>query len=180
MMGVIPYRLSVSILGLLLVFIVLSLGACGAKDQHPGHVHSLLFNTSSKMNEGAPLKIRIALLTDNAAFMSAAYPDLQGNIHTTLAESLIETKDIFLLPVNEQIEQHLTIMPSVKYIGLFAEYKDMTQQHWRLLLPLAEAPPSSLWRQFWPAVTERQVIDVTREGLRRDNGARLTERRDGE
>lgn len=171
-MPLMPHRIRSSVVGGLLVFTVLSLGGCSAQDPHTGHDHALLFNTVRKMNGGAPLKIRIALLSDKAAFMSAAYAELQGNMHTTLAGSLIETKDIFLLPADEQIEQNLTVIPSVKYIGLFAEYKDMTQQQWRLLLAVAETPRPSIWRQFWPAVADRLVIDVTREGLSRNNGTK--------
>ncbi|WP_170975446.1 type VI secretion system lipoprotein TssJ [Martelella alba] len=143
----------------------LMLTGCAA-DPPPSHVLELTI--PGPANQGAPLKMRIFFLSDQTAFLSADYPALQDGGNTFLAGALLDTRDFFLLPDERTRRLSLVIPPAAKFLGLFAEYKNMTHRRWRVIWPAEIARPS-FWHRLLPAGASRPAgkrIAVTPDGLK--------------
>lgn len=153
-----------------LLFIAVLIAGCAEHRPQPDRRYELTLTASGEVNHGAPLKIRLFCLSDKTAFMAAGYPELQDIANKVLAETLVDSRDIFLLPNGHGRQISLEMTPAVKYLGLFAEYKDMTHQRWRMVWPVADVAAPGGWRKFLPGSKEgatKQIIIVSPEGLRR-------------
>ncbi|NDL64386.1 type VI secretion system lipoprotein TssJ [Acerihabitans arboris] len=136
-----------------------------------GRTSSLEFIAHGPLNQGAPLKITVWQLSHKARFLSAGYQELQHDAHTALAGNGLGGEEIFLLPGEASRTLPLVMSPDARYLGLFAEYKNITVQRWRLVLPLPPSPEPPLWTRLWPSSPPGpdRVIIVTADGLQVNN-----------
>ncbi|WP_415860458.1 type VI secretion system lipoprotein TssJ [Pantoea cypripedii] len=150
----------------LLPLLVLLLTACSSS-QTPVARYNLNFQAHPQINAGAPLKVRVMLLTSDAAFMSADFYSLQNQPATALGNSLLNTQEFFLR--SGQLSKTLTgkSLPEARFIGVMAEYQTLDGKVWRLALPFPDGDNSSFW-QFWKSndgeLNARIVADIN--GLR--------------
>jgi type VI secretion system protein VasD len=110
--------------------------------------YNLHMQAHPQINSGAPLKVRVMLLTSDAAFMSADFYSLQNQPATVLGNSLLNNQEFFLRA--GQLSNTLSgkSLEEARFIGVMAEYQTLDRKVWRLALPFPDGNNSAFW-QFW-------------------------------
>ena len=149
----------------LMALLALLLTACSSST--PVAYYNLNFQGHPQVNGGAPLKVRVVLLTSDAEFMSADFYSLQNQPATALGSAQLNTQQFFLMP--DQLTKTLRIksLPEARYIGIMAEYQALDGKVWRLSLPVPDGDQHAFWA-FWQRnddqLNARIVADIN--GLR--------------
>ena len=112
--------------------------------------YNLHLVTRSQINDGAPLKVRVMLLTSDAEFMSADFYSLQNHPSSVLGKTLLNNQQFFLMPGKQDKALNAKSMPDARYIAVMAEYQTLNNKVWRLALPFPDPEKSkeSFWK-FW-------------------------------
>lgn len=128
-------------------FLLLLLTACSSSKPDIAR-YNLHFQAHPQINSGAPLKVRVMLLTSDAEFMSADFFTLQNQPATALGNTLLNNQQFFLM--SGQLSKTLSgkSLPEARFIGIMAEYQKLDGKVWRLALPFPDSDSSSFW-QFW-------------------------------
>lgn len=128
-------------------FLLLLLTACSSSKPDIAR-YNLHFQAHPQINAGAPLKVRVMLLTSDAEFMSADFFTLQNQPATALGNTLLNNQQFFLM--SGQLSKTLSgkSLPEARFIGIMAEYQKLDGKVWRLALPFPDSDSSSFW-QFW-------------------------------
>ncbi|MER2472350.1 type VI secretion system lipoprotein TssJ [Photorhabdus laumondii] len=153
-------------------FILLSIlltVSCSTNKVEKSILYTIKFQTQGDINNSAPLKLNILLLNDPDKFNQADIGSLQTNTRSVLANSVIYQRSIFLLPRKEENDISITVnAPSTeKYIAIWAEYQNITDKQWRLIIPLSSFPTASYLSVLNPFSSSEpyQLITVTSHGL---------------
>lgn len=159
-----------------LLAVMLATTGCAPAEKNPGgdsDKDCLVFSVRGRVNNGSPLKITVLQLSGASRFLSAGYDDLQHDPRQTLPGHVRAGEEIFLLPGDETRCLPLARAEAVRYLGIFAEYKDIAHKGWRLLLPLPPPPASSVWTALWPPSRPDPLrVAVTPYGLQEINDER--------
>jgi type VI secretion system protein VasD len=131
--------------------------------------YKLIFNTAGNVNNSAPLKIHIILLTSQEDFMSADFFALQSKAKETLGDKLVSEDQFFILPNKNKYSFLEKNQPEASYIGVIAEYSQLNNKKWRIVFPtpaLEHIPFYKFWRSKPDAL--QTCIKVTGNGLTPD------------
>jgi type VI secretion system protein VasD len=149
------------------LLLVMMLVACSSSEPAKVARYNLNFQAHPQINAGAPLKVRVMLLTSDAEFMSTDFYSLQNQPATALGSTLLNNQQFFLM--SGQLSKTLSAksLPEARYIGVMAEYQALDGKVWRLALPFPDGENSAFW-QFWKSndgeLNARIVADIN--GLR--------------
>ncbi|QDY40859.1 type VI secretion system lipoprotein TssJ [Candidatus Pantoea soli] len=150
-----------------LPLLALLLTACSSHSPEAVARYNLHFQAHPQINGGAPLKVRVMLLTSDAEFMSADFYSLQNQPATALGSTLLNNQQFFLMAGQLDKTLNARSLPEARYIGIMAEYQALDGKVWRLALPFPEGENSAFW-QFWKSndgeLNARIVADIN--GLR--------------
>lgn len=128
-------------------FLLLLLTACSSSKPDIAR-YNLHFQAHPSINSGAPLKVRVMLLTSDAEFMSADFFTLQNQPATALGNTLLNNQQFFLMSGQLSKTLRAKSLPDARFIGIMAEYQKLDGKVWRLALPFPDSDSSSFW-QFW-------------------------------
>ncbi|KAA5926796.1 type VI secretion system lipoprotein TssJ [Pantoea sp. Bo_2] len=135
--------------GGLIVLLVWLLAACSSSNSTPPVAYyNLDVQGQNQLNGGAPLKVRVVLLSSDAEFMSADFYSLQNQSATVLGSAQLNTQQFFLTPEQRSKTLRIKSLPEARFIGIMAEYQALDGKVWRLSLPVPEAESPSFWA-FW-------------------------------
>ncbi|AOM42825.1 type VI secretion system-associated lipoprotein [Xenorhabdus hominickii] len=128
--------------------------------------YKLIFNALNNVNDAAPLKLHIVFLTSNTEFMSADFFSLQDNEQTTLGNKLVNDYPFFLFPYQNKYFFGEKAPPETRYIGIFAEYKQLNGKKWRISMPVSLPEPPAFYA-FWASSPDELniCIQITANGL---------------
>ncbi len=149
---------------------VVLISGCAAKHHKPLENNILAFETFGQIiNKGSPLKITVVQLSSKTRFMAEEYFNLQNDVDKALDDQLLVKDEVFITPNEDKKIIILDPAPGVRYVGLFAEYKQIEDKAWRLLFPMPPAKTSSVWTSLWasPDPGMSWVIPVTPAGFQR-------------
>ncbi|EQC00673.1 type VI secretion system lipoprotein TssJ [Photorhabdus temperata] len=153
-------------------FILLSIlltVSCSANKVEKNIPYTIKFQAQGDINNSAPLKLNILLLNDPDKFNQADTSVLQTMPNSALDNTVFYQKSIFLLPIKGKNDISITInTPSAeKYIAIWAEYQNITDKQWRLVIPLSSFPTVSYLSVLNPFSSSEpyQLISVTSHGL---------------
>ncbi|WP_337009169.1 type VI secretion system lipoprotein TssJ [Pantoea sp. AS142] len=133
--------------GGLIVLLTWLLTACSSSTPPVAYYH-LDVQAQNQLNGGAPLKVRVVLLSSDAEFMSADFYSLQNQSATILGSAQLNTQQFFLTPDQRGKTLRIRSLPEARYIGIMAEYQALDGKVWRLSLPVPEGESPSFWA-FW-------------------------------
>lgn len=151
----------------MLPLLALLLSACSGSSPTAVARYNLHFQAHPQINGGAPLKVRVMLLTSDAEFMSADFYSLQNQPASALGSTLLNNQQFFLM--SGQLSKTLSAksLPEARFIGVMAEYQALDGKFWRLALPFPDGENSAFW-QFWKSndgeLNARIMADIN--GLR--------------
>ncbi|OCQ54572.1 Type VI secretion lipoprotein [Photorhabdus australis subsp. thailandensis] len=152
----------------ILLSILLSV-SCAANKVEKNIPYTIKFQAYGDINNRAPLRLNILLLSDPDKFNQADIGSLQRNTHSALDNTVLYQKSIFLLPTKEQNDISITInTPSTeKYIAIWAEYQSIGDKQWRIVIPLSSFPTAPYLSVLNPFSSSElyQLITVTSHGL---------------
>ncbi|AOR58519.1 type VI secretion system lipoprotein TssJ [Pectobacterium parmentieri] len=131
----------------LLPLLALLLIACSSSPT-PVARYNLHFQAHPQINSGAPLKVRVMLLTSDAEFMSADFYSLQNQPADALGSTLLNNQQFFLMSGQLSKMLNAKSLPEARYIGIMAEYQALDGKVWRLALPFPDGENSAFWA-FW-------------------------------
>lgn len=134
--------------GGLIVLLMWLLTACSSSSTPPVAYYSLDVQGQNQLNGGAPLKVRVVLLSSDAEFMSADFFSLQNQSATVLGSAQLNTQQFFLTPEQRSKTLRIKSLPEARFIGIMAEYQALDGKVWRLSLPVPEGESPSFWA-FW-------------------------------
>ncbi|EIE3256430.1 TPA: type VI secretion system lipoprotein TssJ [Escherichia coli] len=123
-----------SIRTLMVIFSLLS--GCSSPSPDVVIPYNLSFQTHSRVNDSAPLKIRVLILKSDAEFMTADFYSLQNQMQSVLGSSLLNSDAFFLFPGRTDKKLSVRILPDARYIGVMAEYQSIGDKKWRTSFPL--------------------------------------------
>lgn len=126
--------------------LALLLTACSSKT--PVAWYTLNVQGHPQVNNGAPLKVRVVLLTSDAEFMSADFYSLQNQPATALGNAQLNTQQFFLTSGQPHKTLRIKSLAEARFIGIMAEYQALDGKVWRLSLPVPEGESPSFWT-FW-------------------------------
>ncbi|SFN44202.1 type VI secretion system protein VasD [Candidatus Pantoea varia] len=132
----------------LIVLLVWLLAACSSNSTPPVAYYNLDVQGQNQLNGGAPLKVRVVLLSSDAEFMSADFYSLQNQSATVLGSAQLNTQQFFLTPEQRSKTLRIRSLPEARFIGIMAEYQSLDGKVWRLSLPVPEGESPSFWA-FW-------------------------------
>lgn len=132
----------------LIVLLVSLLAACSSNSTPPVAYYNLDVQGQNQLNGGAPLKVRVVLLSSDAEFMSADFYSLQNQSGTVLGNAQLNTQQFFLTPDQRSKTLRIKSLPETRFIGIMAEYQALDGKVWRLSLPVPEGESPSFWA-FW-------------------------------
>lgn len=133
----------------LIVLLVWLLAACSSSNSTPPVAYyNLDVQGQNQLNGGAPLKVRVVLLSSDAEFMSADFFSLQNQSATVLGSAQLNTQQFFLTPEQRSKRLRIKSLPETRFIGIMAEYQSLDGKVWRLSLPIPEEESPSFWA-FW-------------------------------
>ncbi|WP_455820040.1 type VI secretion system lipoprotein TssJ [Pseudomonas cerasi] len=132
----------------LIVLLVWTLMACSSSSTPPLAWYNLDVQAQNQLNGGAPLKIRVLLLSSDAEFMSADFYSLQNQSATVPGSAQLNTQQFFLTPDQRSKTLRIRSLPETRFIGIMAEYQALDGKVWRLSLPVPEGESPSFWA-FW-------------------------------
>ncbi|MEQ9885868.1 type VI secretion system lipoprotein TssJ [Pectobacterium zantedeschiae] len=132
----------------LLPLLALLSTACSSGSSTPVARYNLHFLAHPQINDGAPLKVRVMLLTTDAEFMSADFYSLQNQPANALGSTLLNNQQFFLMSGHLNKTLNAKSLPEARYIGIMAEYQALDGKIWRLALPFPDGENSALWA-FW-------------------------------
>ncbi|WP_442796623.1 type VI secretion system lipoprotein TssJ [Pantoea vagans] len=133
--------------GVLIVLLMWLLTACSSSTP-PVAYYNLDVQGQNQLNGGAPLKVRVVLLSSDAEFMSADFFSLQNQSATVLGSAQLNTQQFFLTPEQRSKTLRIKSLPEARFIGIMAEYQALDGKVWRLSLPVPEGESPSFWA-FW-------------------------------
>lgn len=158
--------LRLSLQALLLIAASLMAGCSSSSHRDTAH-YDLVFQAHPKINDGAPLKVRVMLLKSDADFMSADFYSLQNSATTLLGSNLINNEQFFLMPgqLNKVLRGQST--SEARYIGILAEYQSLDGKKWRISLPLPVSRERHFYN-FWQGSPDELKADIIADisGLR--------------
>ncbi|WP_313701467.1 type VI secretion system lipoprotein TssJ [Pantoea sp.] len=131
-----------------IVLLVWLLAACSSNSTPPVAYYNLEVQGQNQLNGGAPLKVRVVLLSSDAEFMSADFYSLQNQSGTVLGSAQLNTQQFFLTPGQRSKTLRIRSLPEARFIGIMAEYQSLDGKVWRLSLPVPEGDSPSFWA-FW-------------------------------
>ncbi|MEN4830670.1 type VI secretion system lipoprotein TssJ [Pantoea vagans] len=134
--------------GGLVVLLMWLLTACSSSSTPPVAYYNLDVQGQNQLNGGAPLKVRVVLLSSDAEFMSADFFSLQNQSATVLGSAQLNTQQFFLTPEQRSKTLRIKSLPEARFIGIMAEYQALDGKVWRLSLPVPEGESPSFWA-FW-------------------------------
>ncbi|MEQ4583849.1 MAG: type VI secretion system lipoprotein TssJ [Pantoea agglomerans] len=134
--------------GGLIVLLMWLLTACSSSSTPPVAYYNLDVQGQNQLNGGAPLKVRVVLLSSDAEFMSADFFSLQNQSATVLGSAQLNTQQFFLTPEQRSKTLRIKSLPEARFIGIMAEYQALDGKVWRLSLPVPEGESPSFWA-FW-------------------------------
>lgn len=134
--------------GGLIVLLMWLLTACSSSSTPPVAYYNLDVQGQNQLNGGAPLKVRVVLLSSDAEFMSADFFSLQNQSATVLGSAQLNTQQFFLTPAQRSKTLRIKSLPEARFIGIMAEYQALDGKVWRLSLPVPEGESPSFWA-FW-------------------------------
>ena len=134
--------------GGLIVLLMWLLTACSSNSTPPVAYYNLDVQGQNQLNGGAPLKVRVVLLSSDAEFMSADFFSLQNQSATVLGSAQLNTQQFFLTPEQRSKTLRIKSLPEARFIGIMAEYQALDGKVWRLSLPVPEGESPSFWA-FW-------------------------------
>ncbi|WP_419962866.1 type VI secretion system lipoprotein TssJ [Pantoea vagans] len=134
--------------GGLIVLLMWLLTACSSSSTPPVAYYNLDIQGQNQLNGGAPLKVRVVLLSSDAEFMSADFFSLQNQSATVLGSAQLNTQQFFLTPEQRSKTLRIKSLPEARFIGIMAEYQALDGKVWRLSLPVPEGESPSFWA-FW-------------------------------
>ncbi|MCP1207710.1 type VI secretion system lipoprotein TssJ [Pantoea sp. B550] len=134
--------------GGLIVLLMWLLTACSGSSTPPVAYYNLDVQGQNQLNGGAPLKVRVVLLSSDAEFMSADFYSLQNQSATVLGSAQLNTQQFFLTPEQRSKTLRIKSLPEARFIGIMAEYQALDGKVWRLSLPVPEGESPSFWA-FW-------------------------------
>ncbi|MBD2810178.1 type VI secretion system lipoprotein TssJ [Xenorhabdus sp. Vera] len=151
---------------LITFFLIILTGCSSSPKQEVLPSYKLIFEAKNKVNDSAPLKIRVFLLKSKIEFMSADFFSLQSNAQTILGDKLLNNDQFFFLPFRHKYFLLEKNIPGVGYIGLFAEYKQLNGKKWRISFPVP-VPEQPSFYEFWASSPDELsiCIQVTSNGL---------------
>ena len=114
----------------------------------PVAYYNLDVQAQNQVNGGAPLKVRVMLLTSDADFMSADFYSLQNQPATALGSAQLNTQQFFLTPDQRSKTLRIRSLPEARFIGIMAEYQALDGKVWRLSLPVPDGDAPAFWA-FW-------------------------------
>ena len=132
----------------MIVLLVWLLAACSSNSTPPVAYYNLNVQGQNQLNGGAPLKVRVVLLSSDAEFMSADFYSLQNQSATVLGSAQLNTQQFFLTPEQRSKTLRIRSLPEARFIGIMAEYQSLDGKVWRLSLPVPEGESPSFWA-FW-------------------------------
>ncbi|CAQ85873.1 MULTISPECIES: type VI secretion system lipoprotein TssJ [Photorhabdus] len=168
-MLLLPRHKSHCFFAFILLSILLSV-SCSANKAEENIPYTIKFQTHGDINNHAPLKLNILLLSDPDKFNQADIGSLQKDTHSTLNDTVLCQKSIFLLPKKEQqndISITINTPSTEKYIAIWAEYQNISDKQWRIAIPLSSfltTPSLSVLNPFSSSELY-QLITVTSHGL---------------
>lgn len=124
------------------------LAGCGSSSQNTATQYDLLFQAHPKINQSAPLKVRVLWLKSDADFMSADFYSLQNNVQGVLGSNLLDSEQMFLMPGQTNKKLVGQNNPDARYIAIMAEYQTLDGKAWRISLPLPQPSKISFY-QVW-------------------------------
>lgn len=130
---------------LIIIFSLLS--GCSSAPPEVVTSYNLYFQAHSRVNDSAPLKIRVLLLKSDAEFMSSDFYSLQNKMQSVLGSNLLGSEVFFLFPARTDKKLSVRILPDARYIGVMAEYQALDGKKWRISFPL-RAPEHSGINKF--------------------------------
>lgn len=133
--------------GALIVLLTWLMTACSSTPQ-PVAWYNLDVQAQNQVNGGAPLKVRVVLLTSDAEFMSADFYSLQNQSANALGNAQLNTQQFFLTSTQPHKTLRMKSLPEARFIGIMAEYQALDGKVWRLSLPVPEGESPSFWA-FW-------------------------------
>ncbi|MGV7962890.1 type VI secretion system lipoprotein TssJ [Photorhabdus tasmaniensis] len=152
---------------LLSIFLTVS---CSANKVEKTIPYTIKFQAQGNINNSAPLRLNIFLLNDPDKFNQADTSALQKTPNSALDNTVLYRKSIFFMPIKGKNDISITInTPSAeKYIAIWAEYQNITDKQWRLVIPLSSFPTVSYLSVLNPFSSSEtsQLITVTSHGLR--------------
>lgn len=131
--------------GGLIVLLMWLLTACSSSSTPPVAYYNLDVQGQNQLNGGAPLKVRVVLLSSDAEFMSADFFSLQNQSATVLGSAQLNTQQFFLTPEQRSKTLRIKSLPEARFIGIMAEYQALDGKVWRLSLPVPEGESPSFW-----------------------------------
>ncbi|MDC9596163.1 type VI secretion system lipoprotein TssJ [Xenorhabdus anantnagensis] len=164
----IPAALALTIIVLKIIALAIiamtAVTGCSSKEKPPPY--KLIFDTEPNVNDSAPMKVDVFLLKSNEEFMSADFFSLQDKAKGTLGDKLVNSDLLFIRPSQPThclLEKNL---PEANYIGLIAEYKNLSGKKWRISFPVP-VPEKPSFYEFWrsPSNELHVCIKVTNNGL---------------
>jgi len=153
---------------ILVAFMLIS--GCADKEAKPLGNTTLVFDTFGQIiNKGSPLKITVVQLSNKTRFMAEEYFNLQDDVDKALDDQLLGKDEIFITPNEDNKIMIVDPAPGARYVGIFAEYKQIEDKAWRLLFPVPPAKASSVWTSLWssPDPGMSWVIPVSPTGFQR-------------
>lgn len=133
----------------LIVLLVWLLSACSSSSsQPPATYYNLTVRAENQLNGGAPLKVRVMLLSSDAGFMSADFYSLQNPSADAQDGAQLNTQQFFLTSDQRSKTLRIRSLPEARFIGIMAEYQMLDGKIWRLSLPVPEGESPSFWA-FW-------------------------------
>ncbi len=117
---------------LVLAGVTLLLAACSSakSPQMTAAIQSVAFLNPNIYNQASPVVIIIYQLKSPAVFQQANFFALYNNPTATLANDLLDKRDIEIRPQQQQ-SIHITLSPVTNYIGVLAAFRDPDKAQWR-------------------------------------------------
>ncbi len=128
--------------------------------------YKIIFDTTSGVNDSAPLKMHIILLKSREKFMSADFFSLQENAQDSLGDKLVNEDQFFIRPAQPTYCLLKENLPEANYIGIIAEYHQVSGKRWRISFPVP-IPEKPAFYEFWRSSPDELhvCVKVTNNGL---------------
>lgn len=111
-------------------FIAASLSAC-TTTQVKLNVSATDNLNLNKFDEALPVVLRVYQLTDIQSFKTATFEELWKSDKSVLANSLITVEERTVNPA-DKIKIHFEQAEEAKYVGVFAIFRDRSEENWRV------------------------------------------------
>ncbi|WP_319930909.1 type VI secretion system lipoprotein TssJ [Xenorhabdus santafensis] len=159
--------MSLVVISLIIISLTIITGCSSSSSQPKLPPYKIIFDTTSDMNNFAPLKMHVLLLKSREEFMSAEFFSLQRKDKAALGDKLVNENQFFLRPSRSTycvIEKNQS---EANYIGVIAEYSQLSGKKWRIAFPVPLPPEKPSFYEFWRSSPDELnvCVKVTHNGL---------------